>query len=479
MVSAASTGELERFADICHEYELPYSLGELEENVTVTRLAEESSGSSAPAMVLVKAPLSEGVVFPEAQLAIYGNADLFETLAAAAPALAAEDGEFLQRFLGPEAGRLRGARGSRHRPVRRPAAGGVEGATGEFMLLRYADDATLYVPLARLDLVQKYQSLGGVEPTLDRLGTTVWEARKTRVRKSVDDMAEQLLALYAERKTAPGHAFPPDANWQREFEDAFEFEETPDQQRAIADVKRDMESHAADGPAALRRRRLRQDGSGHARRVQGAGGFQAGGRARADHGARVPALRNVSPALRRVSRAHRHAQPLSHATRNRRKLCEELEAGKVDIVIGTHRLLSKDVKFHDLGLLVVDEEQRFGVAHKERLKEMRKNVDVLTMSATPIPRTLHMSLVGLARHERDRDAAEGSPGDSDRRSRPSAKRWCSARSRKKWRARARCFSCTTAWNRLPRSPTMVKRLVPQGARGGRPRPDARERSSKR
>ena len=107
----------------------------------------------------------------------------------------------------------------------------VEGATGEFMLLRYADDAQLYVPLARLDLVQKYQSLGGAPPTLDRLGTTVWETRKSRVRKSVDDMAEKLLALYADRKTAAGHAFPADSNLQREFEDAFEFEETPDQLR--------------------------------------------------------------------------------------------------------------------------------------------------------------------------------------------------------------------------------------------------------
>src|ERR1700733_5033682 len=110
------------------------------------------------------------------------------------------------------------------------------------MLLIYADEALLYVPLARLDLIQKYQSLGGVKPSLDRLGTLVWETRKTRVRKSVDDMAEKLLALYAERKTAAGHAFPPDANWQREFEDAFEFEETADQLRAIAELKKDMES---------------------------------------------------------------------------------------------------------------------------------------------------------------------------------------------------------------------------------------------
>ena len=146
--------------------------------------------------------------------------------------------------------------------------------------------------------------------------------------------------------------------------------------------------------------------------------------------------------------------------KEQKKVLEEVEAGKVDIVIGTHRLLSKDVKFQDLGLLVVDEEQRFGVAHKERLKEMRKNVDVLTMSATPIPRTLHMSLVGL----RDMSVIETPPKDRWRfrpRSRLSARRWCSARSKRSWPATARSFSCTTAWSRSPRWRRMVKRLVPK------------------
>jgi transcription-repair coupling factor (superfamily II helicase) len=244
MVSAASTGELERFADICHEYELPYRLGELEENVTVTRLAEEGSSGNTPAMVLVKAPLAEGVAFPEAQLTIFGNGDLFETLAPSSPRSRArpktasffsdlsdlKPGDFVVH-VDHGIGQFEGLRQV-----------GTDGATGEFMLLIYADEARLYVPLARLDLIQKYQSLGGVKPTLDRLGTTIWESRKTRVRKSVDDMAGKLLALYAERKTAAGHAFPPDSNWQREFEDAFEFEETPDQLRAIDDAKRDMES---------------------------------------------------------------------------------------------------------------------------------------------------------------------------------------------------------------------------------------------
>ncbi len=243
VVSAASTGELERFADICHEYELPYRLGELEENVTVARLAEEGTGGSAPAMVLVKAPLAEGVVFPEVQLALYGNADLFETLPPPErPRSRPKTASFFSDFSDVKPGDyvVHVDHGIGQFDGLRQVV--TEGATGEFMLLHYAGDAKLYVPLARLDLVQKYQSLGGAPPALDRLGATVWEARKSRVRKSVNDMAEQLLALYAERKTTPGHAFPPDSNWQREFEDAFEFEETPDQGRAIEDVKRDMQS---------------------------------------------------------------------------------------------------------------------------------------------------------------------------------------------------------------------------------------------
>ena len=407
IVSAASTGELERFADICHEYELPYRLGELEENATVARLAEESSGGSAQAMVLVKAPLAEGVVFADARLVLFGNADLFETVPAAERSRARpktasffsdlsdlKPGDYVVH-VDHGIGQFEGLRQV-----------GVEGATGEFMLLRYADDAKLYVPLARLDLIQKYQSLGGVHPALDRLGTTVWETRKTRVRKSVDDMAGQLLALYAERKTAPGHAFPPDSNWQREFEDAFEFQETPDQLRAIEDVKRDMES-----PLPMDRLLCGDVGYGKTEVA-----MRAAFKSIADSKqvavlapTTVLAFQHHETFRRRFSAFPVRIEMLSRfrSAKEQEKILEDLEAGKVDIVIGTHRLLSRDVKFQDLGLLVVDEEQRFGVTHKERLKEMRKNVDVLTMSATPIPRTLHMSLVGL----RDMSLIETPPKD--------------------------------------------------------------------
>jgi transcription-repair coupling factor (superfamily II helicase) len=405
LVSAASTGELERFADICHEYDLPYTVGELEENVTVTRLAQESSASSAPAMVLVKAPLAEGVVFPEARIAFYGNADLFETppqLQRSRPKTASFFSDFSDLKPGDFVVHVDHGIGQ-FEGLRQVI---VEGATGEFMLLKYAGDAKLYVPLARLDLIQKYQSLGGVEPALDRLGATLWEARKTRVRKSVHDMADQLLALYAERKTAPGHAFPKDSAWQREFEDAFEFEETTDQARAIDDVKRDMES-----PLPMDRLLCGDVGYGKTEVA-----MRSAFKALADSKqvavlapTTVLAFQHLETFRRRFAAFPVRIEMLSRfrTAKEQKKALEELEAGKVDVIIGTHRLLSKDVKFHDLGLLIVDEEQRFGVAHKERLKEIRKNVDVLTMSATPIPRTLHMSLVGL----RDMSVIETPPRD--------------------------------------------------------------------
>jgi transcription-repair coupling factor (superfamily II helicase) len=408
MVSAASTGELERLADICHEFELPYRMGELEENATVTRLAQEESNAPGAAIVLTKAPLAEGVVFMDAKIVLYGNADLFETLpppsqrARTRPKTSSFFSDFSDLKPGDYVVHVDHGIGQ-FEGLRQVA---IEGANGEFMLLKFAGDAKLYVPLARIDLIQKYTSLGGVEPQLDRLGTTVWEARKSRVKKSVSDMADQLLELYAERKLAVGHTFPPDTNFTREFDDAFEFEETADQQRAIDDVKRDMES-------ALPMDRLLCGDVGYGKTEVA---MRAAFKAIADSKqvavlapTTVLTFQHFQTFKRRFAAFPVRVEMISRfrTEKEQKKVLEEVEAGKVDILIGTHRILSKDVKFQDLGLLVVDEEQRFGVAHKERLKEMRKNVDVLTMSATPIPRTLHMSLVGL----RDMSVIETPPKD--------------------------------------------------------------------
>jgi transcription-repair coupling factor (superfamily II helicase) len=219
-------------------------------------------------------------------------------------------------------------------------------------------------------------------------------------------MADQLLALYAERKTAPGFAFSPDGNFQREFEDAFEFEETPDQNAAIADIKRDMQ-----GTTPMDRLLCGDVGYGKTEVA-----MRAAFKAVADSKqvavlapTTVLAFQHFETFKRRFAAFPARIEMLSRfrTAAQQKETLAALEAGKVDVVIGTHRLLSKDVKFQDLGLLIVDEEQRFGVAHKERLKEMRKNVDALALSATPIPRTLHMSLVGL----RDMSLIETPPRD--------------------------------------------------------------------
>ena len=281
---------------------------------------------------------------------------------------------------------------------------GVGDSLQEFMELRYAGDDKLFVPVERLDLIQKYS--GTAKPALDKLGGTSWERTKTRVKKAMRDMAEELLKLYATRKTVQGHAFSPDSHWQREFEDAFEWDLTVDQANAIADIKRDMESSTPMD-------RLLCGDVGYGKtEVAMRAAFKA-----------VMDGKQVAFLAPTTVLAFQHQKTLNErfagfpvtidmVSRFRSKaeqeqIVKDLAAGKVDIIVGTHRLLSKDIQFKDLGLLIVDEEQRFGVAHKERIKQMRRKVDVLTLSATPIPRTLNMSLVGI----RDMSIIETPPKD--------------------------------------------------------------------
>src|SRR6267143_1897208 len=238
-LTAASTGEIERFADICREYEVPYVLGESED--AAAGFTAEGAQESA-AMLLIRAPFAEGVTFPDARLTLFGHADLFDvTPTVERPSRKIRTSGFFGDFaeLKPSDYVVHVDHGiGQFEGLRQIESGGH---SGEFMLLKYADDARLYVPLERMDLVQSYRVLEGTHPPLDRLGGTVWNSRKTRARKSVEDMADQLLALYAQRKTTEGFAFSPDGNFQREFEDAFEFEETTDKVTAIGDIKRDME----------------------------------------------------------------------------------------------------------------------------------------------------------------------------------------------------------------------------------------------
>jgi transcription-repair coupling factor (superfamily II helicase) len=274
----------------------------------------------------------------------------------------------------------------------------------EFLELRYHGDDKLFVPVERLDLVQKYT--GGGQPSLERLGGTSWEKAKKKVKKAMRDMAEELLKLYAARRAVPGHAFGPDTHWQEEFEGSFEWELTADQGTAVADIKRDMES-------AVPMDRLLCGDVGYGKtEVAMRAAFKA-----------VMDGKQVAVLAPTTVLAFQHLETLKQrfaafpvridmVSRFRTKLetkqaLEAAAAGRVDILVGTHRLLSKDVQFRDLGLLIVDEEQRFGVAHKERIKQMRKRVDVLTLTATPIPRTLNMSLVGI----RDMSIIETPPKD--------------------------------------------------------------------
>ncbi len=287
--------------------------------------------------------------------------------------------------------------------VSRPVAGSAADVQ-EFLEIRYHGDDKLFVPVERLDLIQKYT--GGTRPALDRLGGTTWEKAKTRVKKAMRDMAEELLKLYAQRRAVAGHAFAPDTHWQEEFESAFPYELTPDQATAIADIKRDMES-----PTPMDRLLCGDVGYGKTEVAMRAA-FKA-----VMDGKQVAFLAPTTVLAFQHEKTLRDrfaGFPLTidmvsrfRTRQETKQILDNLSAGKVDVIVGTHRLMSKDVQFKDLGLLVVDEEQRFGVAHKERIKQMRKKVDVLTMTATPIPRTLNMSLVGI----RDMSIIETPPKD--------------------------------------------------------------------
>ncbi len=282
----------------------------------------------------------------------------------------------------------------------------VDEKTQEFMEILYRDDDKLYVPVEDLNLVQKYAKTGTVSPPLSKLGTPQWERTKFRTQKAIEEMARELLELYAQRKAAKGFRFSPGGSWISEFDKTFEFQETDDQQQAIQDIVQDMET---DSPMD----RLLCGDVGYGKtEVAIRAAFKS-----------VMDGKQVAVLCPTTVLASQHQQTFQQRMllfpvrvgsltrlQNRaaqQKVLKELRSGQVDILIGTHRLLSPDVQFRDLGLLVVDEEQRFGVKHKERIKHLKANIDVLTMTATPIPRTLNMSLSGL----RDISLIETPPKD--------------------------------------------------------------------
>ncbi len=392
LLIAGTPGRAERVIELLGEYDL------------TAQSIDGANETHGTALLVATGQLTRGFRLPDAGLQIFAEPDVFD-----------EERRVRERRTGPARSFLSDFRdlkvgdhvvhvdhgvgvfvGLRQIPV------GLE--QHEFMELRYGGQDKLFVPVQQLDLLQKYT--GASKSSLDRLGGTSWAKTKTRVRRAMRDMAEELLKLYAARKSIPGHAFSVDTHWHREFGDAFDYELTPDQEVAIADIRSDMESvspmdRLLCGDVGYGKTEVAMRAAFKAVMDGKQVGFLAPTTVLAFQHQKTLTDRFAAFPVRidLVSRFRTRAE--------QKQTLEDLAAGKVDIIVGTHRLLSKDVRFRDFGLLIVDEEQRFGVAHKERIKQMRRRVDVLTMTATPIPRTLNMSLVGI----RDMSVIETPPKD--------------------------------------------------------------------
>ncbi len=354
----------------------------------------EESKISFPQLHVATGSLSAGFQWPAAKLAVY------------------TDHEFYGRVRRPHR-RRRFAEGLSRRQLRSLSRGDfvvhidhglgvyqglerirVRSHERECLAIGYLDNDKLFVPIEKMDRVQKYSGREGFVPHVHKLGSAEWERTKQRTTSRLKNIAKDLVALYASREAQPGYAFAPDSHWQREMEASFQYEDTPDQRRAVGEVKTDMEK-----PRPMDRLICGDVGYGKTEVAIRAAfkAVQEGKQtamlvpttilAQQHYNTFIERLRNYPLNIDLLSRFRNKAEQKSST--------QKLKAGEVDIIIGTHRLLSKDVTFKDLGLLIIDEEQQFGVRNKERLKQLRVNVDVLTLSATPIPRTLHMSLLGL------------------------------------------------------------------------------------
>ncbi len=388
----SNLGRAERINDILKEYEIPVHLCRSGDQ---QQAAEQSQDLEA--ICVGVGGLHNGYYLPAVKLRVLAGQDLFDEVEIAAGLKRAKSAQrhlFISDFRDLKPGdyvvHVDHGIGLFHGLKTLD----LQDCSKEFVLLTYQDNAKLYVSVERLDLIQKYGGIGGSCPRLDRLGSTSWAKTKSRIKKSMRNMAEELLKLYAQRRLVPGYAFSPDTNWQQEFEDAFEFELTQDQVDALASVKHDMEA-----PRPMDRLLCGDVGYGKTE-VAMRGAFKAvmdGKQVAVLAPTTVLAFQHYNTFRQRFTAFPMNIQLLSRFRRpkEQKQVLEDLEMGRIDIVIGTHRLLSKDVVFKDLGFVVVDEEQRFGVSHKERLKALKTRVDVLTLTATPIPRTLNMALLGL------------------------------------------------------------------------------------
>ena len=410
VLAAPNQSDVERMATVLREYQIPYRLGSRAAHAGETILEEASfMAGDLRVPVIVRTPIAAGVSFGDANLILFGANDLSDEADVAArpepkrSKTAAFVSDFRDLGIGDYVVHVEHGI-AQYQGLKEIVQ---DGLSVEFMILEFAESAKLYVPLTRLDLIQKYRSTdAGPTPVLNRLGSQQWTKTKARVRKAMQDMAGELLKLYAERTTAQGTAFSKDNEFQKEFEDSFDYNETDDQVSAIRAIKYDMES-----TTPMDRLLCGDVGYGKTEVAMRAAfkAVQDGKQVAVLTPTTILSFQHFETFKKRFAQFPIHIEMISRfrTAKEQKDIVERVETGRVDILIGTHRLLSKDIKFQDLGLLVVDEEQRFGVRHKERLKQMRKEIDVLAMSATPIPRTLHMSLVGL----RDMSVIETPPKD--------------------------------------------------------------------
>jgi transcription-repair coupling factor (superfamily II helicase) len=410
VLAAPHQGDVERLATVLREYQIPYRLGSRNPHPGETMLNESSYlAGDLRVPVIVRTPIASGVSFLDSNLFLFGANDVSDDadVAARPEPRRSKTAAFVSDFrdLGVGDYVVHVEHGiAQYQGLKEIVQ---DGLSVEFMILEFAEAAKLYVPLTRLDLIQKYRSTdAGPAPVLNRLGSQQWAKTKARVRKAMQDMTGELLKLYAERTTAEGTAFSRDNEFQREFEDSFDYSETDDQISAIRAIKYDMES-----TRPMDRLLCGDVGYGKTEVAMRAAfkAVQDGKQVAVLTPTTILSFQHFETFKKRFAQFPINVEMISRfrTQKEQKSIVERVETGKVDILIGTHRLLSKDIKFQDLGLLVVDEEQRFGVRHKERLKQMRKEIDVLAMSATPIPRTLHMSLVGL----RDMSVIETPPKD--------------------------------------------------------------------
>lgn len=420
LIAAPNQGEVERLAGLLQEYGVAYRIGWRADNTAGASATVYSESSylagDLRTPVIVRAAIANGVQVLDLeprtarQFVVFGANDLNDEADVNARPVqrkskaAAFISDFRDLAVGDYVVHVEHgiARYEGLRSLDQP-----DGSVLELMILNFADEAKLYVPLTRLDLIQKFRSAeGGPAPQLNRLGNPAWQKTKARVKKAMQDMAEELLKLYAQRKSALGFAFSPDTAMMREFEDAFDYNETEDQLNAIGDIKRDMENMQP-----MDRLLCGDVGYGKTEVAMRAAfkAIQDSKQVAVLTPTTVLCFQHFESFKKRFANFPVKVEMISRfrTAKEKKDVLEQVADGKVDILIGTHAVLAENVHFQDLGLLVVDEEQRFGVRHKERLKKMRASVDVLAMSATPIPRTLHMSLVGL----RDMSVIETPPKD--------------------------------------------------------------------